>query len=193
MLVGEPLRGHGRHWQSGAHLTKERRRQGLNLMRLASLMQFTLPGVPCIYYGDEAGTEGYRDPFNRSCYPWGNEEKELVEWYQRLGKLRISCSALKEGTFAPLVAGDSCIAYLRKDENSNLLCAFNRSAERKSVSVDSQWRRSEVVIGALPNEKNALILEPESCAALILKPEKPRVEELPLEKPPAEVGKTEAE
>jgi cyclomaltodextrinase / maltogenic alpha-amylase / neopullulanase len=178
ILAGEPLRGHGRSWQSTAHLTKTHRHHGLNLMRLASLMQFTLPGVPCIYYGDEAGVEGYRDPFNRSCYPWGNEENDLIQWYQRLGKLRASCSALKQGEFAPIVAGDGCIAYLRKDENSSLLCALNAGGERKSISVPAEWQRAEAVIGVLPNENNLLCLEPEDCAALLLKPERPQAADI---------------
>ena len=171
VLAGEPLHGHGRHWQSTAHLTKERRRSGLRLMRLASLMQFTLPGVPCIYYGDEAGMEGYRDPFNRACYPWGSEEQELIEWYKMLGRLRAECSALKEGRFDPLFVGDGCMAYLRRDEKSCLLCAFNPGGERKSISVWSEWRRARVLAGTLPDEGGTLALEPQSCAALLLNTE----------------------
>ncbi len=172
-LAGEPLGGHGRHWQSTAHLTKERRRQGLKLMRLASLMQFTLPGVPCIYYGDEAGMEGYRDPFNRACYPWGGEDQDLIEWYQNLGAMRQNCSCLKEGVFVPLVAGDDCIAYIRKDENDSLLCAVNSGSESRSISVSDEWQRAEAVIGKMPNECNMLVLEPEGCAVL-LKREEPK-------------------
>ena len=37
---------------------------------------------PCVYYGDEAGMEGYRDPFNRGCYPWGEEDPDLLAWYR---------------------------------------------------------------------------------------------------------------
>ncbi len=49
---------------------------------------FTLPGVPCVYYGDEAGMQGYEDPFNRRCYPWGKEDKTLVAFVSSLGRLR---------------------------------------------------------------------------------------------------------
>ena len=61
---------------------------GVKLLKVASAMQFTLPGFPCIYYGDEAGMEGYRDPFNRCCYPWGKENKELIEWHKKLADVR---------------------------------------------------------------------------------------------------------
>lgn len=177
VLAGEPLRGHGRHWQSTARLSKERRRQGLRLLRLASLMQYTLPGVPCVYYGDEAGMEGYRDPFNRACYPWGGEENELIEWYRGLGRLRASCSALREGELVPLIAGDGCIVYLRTDADVSLLCAFNSTGTQKNLSVPSEWQNAKAEIGSLPDKNNNLSLEPYGCAALMLKAEKPKAEE----------------
>ena len=49
---------------------------------LATLLQMTLPGVPCIYYGDEAGLEGYADPYNRGTFPWGKEDKDLETIYR---------------------------------------------------------------------------------------------------------------
>ena len=73
VLGGEPLNGRDREWQSKTKLSQEQRSKGLALLKLASLMQYTLPGIPCVYYGDEAGMEGYRDPFNRVCFPWGHE------------------------------------------------------------------------------------------------------------------------
>ena len=83
------------------------------LLKLASLMQYTLPGIPCVYYGDEAGMEGYRDPFNRGCFPWGHEDAELVNWYRSLGKIRHSCEVLKQrGTLEPYYADDDCFVYV---------------------------------------------------------------------------------
>ena len=58
------------------------------LLRLAAAVIYCLPGVPCVYYGDEAGMQGYEDPFNRRCYPWGEEDKNLVSYFRVLGKLR---------------------------------------------------------------------------------------------------------
>ena len=55
ILAGEPSQNRGREWQAAARLTEEQRRLGLARMKLASFLQYTLPGVPCIYYGDEAG------------------------------------------------------------------------------------------------------------------------------------------
>ena len=138
-------------------------------MRLASLMQFTLPGVPCIYYGDEAGMEGYRDPFNRACYPWGNEEKDLVEWYRLLGRLRRSCPALKEGDFLPFLADGSCMGYIRRDDTVSMLCLINAGGESRRVAVPKEWLNARAAVGVVPDENNTLFLGPEDCAVLLLK------------------------
>lgn len=166
MLAGEPLRGHGRKWQSTAHLTKDRRAHGLRLLRLAALMQYTLPGVPCVYYGDEAGMEGYRDPFNRGTYPWGNEDRELLGWYRQLGKLRKKYrKILAEGDFSPLHAGNSCMAYLRSSAAGILLAAFNACGESRSLAVPSEWKDAYAEIGNAPSSD--LVLPPYGCAVLI--------------------------
>jgi hypothetical protein len=55
---------------------------------MASFLQYTLPGAPSLYYGDEAGMEGYNDPFNRRTYPWGRENPELLSHHRNLGQLR---------------------------------------------------------------------------------------------------------
>lgn len=57
-------------------------------LKSAALLQYTLPGVPCVFYGDEAGVQGFEDPCNRAAYPWGREDKELIEYYRSLGAMR---------------------------------------------------------------------------------------------------------
>ena len=64
----------------------------------AAFLQFTLPGAPSIYYGDEAGMEGGKDPFNRRPYPWGKEDPELLAHFRNLGRLRRDCASLRLGT-----------------------------------------------------------------------------------------------
>ena len=166
VLAGEPMGNHGRDWQSSTHLSRERRQKGLRLMRLAALMQYTLPGVPCIYYGDEAGLEGYRDPFNRGCYPWGHENEGLVEWYRRLARLRKSCPCLNEGIIYPLMAGDHCMAYIRDDGEQRLLVAINAGEQDHCIYLPPEWHDAEALIGKLPDERSALFLPPLDCVVL---------------------------
>ncbi len=109
-------------------LSDEERERGKRLLRLISVMQFTLPGVPSIYYGDEAGIEGGEDPFNRGCYPWGNEDGELIEHYRFLGRLRKEHGAFADGEFVPVSAALGCVAYERKGGNERIMTVANRNS-----------------------------------------------------------------
>ena len=71
---------------------------------------FFYPGIPCIYYGDEAGTEGFEDPFNRGFFPWGKEDKELLEFYKKLSEIKNTYPSLRFGK-----------TEFIKDENVDLL------------------------------------------------------------------------
>lgn len=169
VLGGEPVDGRGREWQSKTRLSPGQREKGLRLMRLASMLQFTLPGVPCIYYGDEAGVEGYRDPFNRACYPWGEEDAGLITWYRMLGKLRTQCKALKSGAFEPVYAHGRCMAYLRRSKTLQLLCAVNADNMEHTIRVSPRWHNARVVAGPMPDLSGVLHLAPES-GALLMRP-----------------------
>ena len=70
---------------------------GKNRLILAVALQFALPGCPSIYYGDEVGMEGGKDPFNRRTYPWGKEDSQLLEIFRALGQLRKTHTALALG------------------------------------------------------------------------------------------------
>lgn len=75
-------------------------------LKLGALVLFAFPGSPMVYYGDEAGMEGFEDPFNRRTYPWGREDGELLEWYTALGKARRALPALRRGSWPGRSPGD---------------------------------------------------------------------------------------
>ena len=170
VLAGEPANSRGREWQSKQKLTPEQRERGLKLLRLASLLQYTLPGVPCLYYGDEAGMEGYRDPFNRGTYPWGKEDQELIQWYQALGSIRKKCPALRESGMVPYVAERDCLVFLRLGSRLSTLTAVNRSNEQREIELPSEWRHIQVLLGAEP-ENGKLHLGPYGYSLLLLEEE----------------------
>jgi len=99
----------------------------------ASFLQYTLPGSPSLYYGDEACMEGYRDPFNRRPYPWGREDPELLEHFQRLGQLRKDHPALRLGDTRFFEAGDKHVGFLRSYEDETLKIYVNRSADAWNI------------------------------------------------------------
>jgi len=168
VLAGEPSRGRGRPWQAEQKMTPAQRARGIRLMRLASAIQFCLPGVPCIYYGDEAGVEGYRDPFNRSTFPWGKEDKSLLSWYRRLGQLRRVAEALKEGDFRPVRTSPDVVCFERYSGDSRVLCAVNRSDEERVIPLPDYWDGYTVNLGGACIDRDGMLhIPPVDCAIMI--------------------------
>ncbi len=161
VLGGESSGSRGREWQSAQKLTPEQRETGKKRLKLASLMQYLLPGVPCLYYGDEAGLEGYRDPFNRACYPWGREDQELVDWYRGLGRLRGEQKAiLGHGNYRTLLADGGVLAfqrYIKEADGSEtgLILAVNRDDAPQSVT-GLELNGAEAILGE-PLEKSGTL------------------------------------
>ncbi len=96
-------------------------------LQMASFLQYTLPGMPSLYYGDEAGMEGYKDPFNRRTYPWGREDQELLDHFRRLGQLRKDCEALRLGGISFFHAADRRLGYQRQYQGKRVRIYANRS------------------------------------------------------------------
>ena len=82
--------------------------------------------MPTIFYGDEAGIEGTKDPYCRKTYPWGNEDRELLDWYIKLGSLR-SNKVFDGGSFKLKYAENSVIIYERVKDNNKAIVVVNRS------------------------------------------------------------------
>lgn len=111
------------------HLSRNQLDVAYDRLRTASLLQYTLPGSPSLYYGDEAGMEGYRDPFNRRPYPWGREVPELLSHYQRLGRLRREHEAFRLGDIQFFAAQDKHIGFTRSYEGKTFRVYCNRSGD----------------------------------------------------------------
>ena len=167
LLGGEPSCGRGRSWQAQQQMTSEQRALALRRMRLAALLQFALPGVPCIYYGDEAGLEGYKDPFNRHTYPWGDEDADLLDWYRRLGTARREAAVLAEGAFAPASAPDGVVCFARRDGESALLCVANGSDREQVMHRPADFARGRIAVGDGCLREGWLTLPPLSGAWVV--------------------------
>ncbi len=113
LLAGEPMSSNDRKWQSTHHLSDYQYVLGVFKLKLATLMQFTLPGVPSIYYGDEAGMQGYKDPFNRGTFPWGREDAKLQDWHRDLAKIRQDYDVFKDGKLRVVFANENVLCYER--------------------------------------------------------------------------------
>lgn len=142
-LAGEDSEGKDREWQHAHNeLSAYDYLLGVSMMKMATLIQFTLPGVPSIYYGDELGMQGMKDPFNRACMIWDNPNTELLKWYRRLGEIRHGCKALEEGELIPLYSDSGVIAYTREAGSTSVLVAVNNSGLSVDVPVGGEWDNS---------------------------------------------------
>lgn len=102
--------------------------RGKARLKLASALQYMLPGSPCLYYGDEAGLLGFEDPLNRRGYPWGNEDTELLEWYRALGAMRKTYAQLfRLGSLEATPINDGAMKLMRKLGGVTISAVVNRS------------------------------------------------------------------
>ena len=108
-------------------LTEADRAHATALLKLAAALQYTVYGIPSIFYGDEIGLEGHHDPFCRRPYPWGREDGELLAFYRTLGALRRTQCALVGGEFEILFATDGQIAFARGSDADRLTVIANVS------------------------------------------------------------------
>lgn len=165
-LAGESCAYRDRKWQSTHSLDEREYHYGMKLLMAASAMQFALPGVPAIYYGDEAGMQGYKDPFNRRCYPWGKENGELVEWYKKLGKIRNENRVFKDGRFEILSAVAGCVAFSRKNDDEAILVISNSNPHPITYYVKSEWCDAHDLLGNGKVAANMVDIEEKSTVIL---------------------------
>lgn len=134
-----------REQQGSFVILPEQNRQGGVMQRLAALLQYTLPGMPSVYYGDETGMNGLRDPFNRQ--PFSIQDETIGYHYATLAKIRKSADALSVGHVSFFFYGDDIMGVVRfildgKDafgkpaENGAYIGIVNRSKENIEMVLD---------------------------------------------------------
>jgi len=120
------------------------------------MMLMLMPGVPCIYYGDERGMQGYADPFCRACIDWNNCNAELYDWYKRAIQLRKSSCAFVEGDFETLYKQNYSYAFIRVyAEEKYIVCA--------NFGDDTEWVRLDAARFGITNLTGKIKEEIYSC------------------------------
>ena len=123
--------------QASFKLEGEQLAHAKELLKLAYSLVCGLPGVPCIFYGDEAGVQGAADPFNRSTFPWGREDKELISHFRKMGALRGDEPILKTGYLRICEdAPSGVLAFYRFDDAQKIFVMVNMSD--KNVPINEQ-------------------------------------------------------
>ena len=120
-------------------LSPAQRERGIALLRLAALALFSFPGVPTVFYGDEAGMEGWEDPFNRGTYPWGREDTAIRDYFTRLSGLRKQRTSLRRGGIRWLEAQGRLVAYIRETAGERIVTVLNAGGTEQSFEMDWPW------------------------------------------------------
>ena len=159
-LGGENGDGYTNKELSTKRMTATQRKKAVNMLKLAYTIIATVPGIPCIYYGDEAGIEGYRDPFNRLPFPWGKEDTELLEHYRKIGNIRINERLYKDGYFDLVECTPNLLAFARYNEDEFVLTVVNRGKQKLHID-------SNIALKNIETNRVVRIVAPNS--AIILK------------------------
>lgn len=147
VLGGQSGENIGRAIQRRLTLTGKQKAEAEKLLRQAVVLQYTLPGVPSLYYGDEMLTEGLKDPFNRTFFPWDKEKSPL--WYdlQFLGNVRKKYDCLRKGKFYAVSAAMGCVAYARVSEKDSLLVIANNNPQAITYYLPDDWHGARCITG----------------------------------------------
>lgn len=120
-------------------------------MLAALAFQFTYPGVPALYYGDEIGLYGEKDPDCRKTMYWNENEQDqvILEATKKLTKLRQQYQSLQTGSFHDLYLGDGLFGFVRTGRNEQVLACFNMTRECRLLEVPQEWNKGWEPIYAL--------------------------------------------
>lgn len=123
-----------------AYMSENSKENAIEKLKMAAVLQFTLPGVPCIYYGDENGMEGHIDPFCRQCFDWEHLNTELISFYKTLGKIRENYREIfLDGKFEEMHTEDGLIYYKREKSNKSIYVYVNNSEKNYLLNLNGKY------------------------------------------------------
>ncbi len=117
-------------------MSAEEYRRGTRRLMLGGILLYAFPGSPMLYYGDEAGMEGFEDPFNRGTFPWGRENTALQAHFRTLGRLRQSRPSLRKGDIRYLHTQGQVLVFSRTWEEETTVAVLNAGFEPVSLELD---------------------------------------------------------
>ena len=123
-----------------AYLSEEDKKNAIKQLKMAAVLQFTLPGVPCIYYGDENAMEGHIDPFCRRCFEWEHLNEDLIGFYTKLGEIRKNYREIfQDGEFKEIEVSESLLFYKRTKNGSDIYIYANNSSSSYLINLNGKY------------------------------------------------------
>jgi glycosidase len=129
-----------------------------NKLKLAIMFQMAFPGAPAIYYGDEIGMEGGKDPDSRRAFPWlqNKWDQGLLQWVKSLISLRKRTPSLRRGEFIRLLVEERVYAFARVLGDQNVLVALNASGQERRMEIPCtalNWGEGRIVQSLIDGQK----------------------------------------
>lgn len=138
------------------------------LYKAALAINFFLPGVPSVYYGDEAGLTGGDDPFNRRFFPWGKEDSDILSYVKEVSAIRRNSRVCRDGGFYPLSAERGCIAFLRYKEGEKRIAVIsNMNREGIDYTLNPDMKCMRPLLGGEPAEEYGAVHIPPLTTCVI--------------------------
>ena len=167
-LAGKEVDNHDKQWQyQNDTLTPDELKLGKARLLISYLLLYFLPGIPCIFYGDEIGIAGQKDPFCRKCFPWDSLDHKLLEFFKSLGGLRNQKSDfLKIADFSIIKIDNERCIYSRNIHDHYLYIFINRSDFPIDISSYTNKMSNSKILFSIGEKTNLYLLD--AFGALII-------------------------
>lgn len=167
-LAGPEVDGNDVYWQKNHDvLSNEEYQLGKMRLKIGYLLLYFIPGIPSVFYGDEAGLSGQKDPFCRKCYPWENEDSELISFFTRIGSMRTdNCSFFAEADFKVVhIDHEKCILE-RMTPKRKFRLIINRTGKEINVLASNLLGEKFEIVFEVHGRYNGKTIEPYSGVVL---------------------------
>ncbi len=141
-LGGTPAESKTNKELASLKMTKEEREVATERLISAYTVLATLPGIPAVFYGDEAGLEGYSDPFNRMPYP-SHPDQKILNHYKKIGQIRKSNNVYNSGEYKLITLTEELLVFSRSDGNNNYI-TFTNNRDR-DITIDFSLNTQELL------------------------------------------------
>ncbi len=136
MVSSAPKNGVDKDFQANFRLSDAEKAKAIEKVKQLVIFQMLMPGVPSIYYGDETGLEGYRDPFCRMTFDWEKTDCELSRWYKKVIGIKKSSTAFANGEFENVYKYEQGYGFIRYDRDAKHIVLANFSDEHRCFRLD---------------------------------------------------------
>ena len=143
-------------WLRNHKLTQEQYNHGKLVMKSYVTALAFLPGMFTIFYGDEVGVQGIGNLLNRATYPWGHEDKELLEFYKKLIKSRKSEEFLRKADTRILKIDQNQFVFERYDDNNQVIVIASRVNDSTEISIPKEYENAQIIFSTEGNSYKTL-------------------------------------